>query len=516
VAPFKDDLDGLLWSSDPDGDPPRRVAIIHDWLVTYAGSERVLKELLALYPEAEVFTLVDALPVGDRGFLEGHTIHTSFIQRLPRSARWYRHYLPLMPLAVEQFDLRGFDLVISSSHAVAKGVLTGPDQLHVCYCHSPIRYAWDLQHEYLEQVGVGGSLKGWLVRWLLHRIRLWDVRTANGVDGFVANSRFIARRIAKVYGRTAQVVHPPVETAAFTPPAEQGPAPRNGDRTVPWPAPVGPGASVGSQDDAVDASGGGADPSTVRTAEGEFYLTVSRLVPYKRVALIAEAFSHMPDRKLVIIGDGPERDRVLAAAGPNVTVLGHEPTEVVREHMRKAKAFIFAAEEDFGITPVEAQACGTPVIAFGKGGALETVLDGRTGVHFAAQTPGSIVHAVNRFEALAGDLDPWTIRAHAKRFGPERFRRELREAVSKAAADAGWREVPTPSAEGYPDVDPTTRLGGGLHEDEVVVGRQHAVGEERPEDTADDVPIAVGATQNVAPFPVVADFLRNPYQRRSS
>lgn len=502
------DLDGLVWSSERKGGPTERVAIIHDWLVTYAGSERVLKELLAIYPDAEIFTLVDALPEADRGFLEGRSVHTSFIQRLPRAARWYRHYLPLMPLAVEQFDLRGFDLIISSSHAVAKGVLTGPDQLHVCYCHSPIRYAWDLQHEYLEQAGVGRSVKGWLVRWMLHRIRLWDVRTAHGVDTFIANSRFIARRIAKVYGRRAQVVHPPVETSAFTPEGEEHPARPRPTHTVDWRA-RGRSASAVSGPDAAP------DPP-VRPSPDDFYLTVSRFVPYKRVALIAEAFSRMPERRLVIIGDGPERPRVLAAAGPNVTVLGHESTDVVRDHMRRAKAFVFAAEEDFGITPVEAQACGTPVIAFGKGGSLETVVDGRTGVHFAAQTPAAIVEAVERFEAIENEIDPWEIRAHAKRFGPERFRMEVRAAVARAATEAGWPRARPGSVQGDSDVDGSGRLGRGLHEDEVVVGRKHVVGEESTEHTADDVAVAVGGPQDIAPFPVVPDFLRNPHQRRSS
>ncbi|NNM35156.1 MAG: glycosyltransferase, partial [Gemmatimonadetes bacterium] len=395
----------------------------------------------------------------------------------------------------------------SSSHAVAKGVLTGPDQLHVCYCHSPIRYAWDLQHEYLEQAGVGQNVKGWLVRWVLHRIRLWDVRTAHGVDSFVANSRFIARRIAKVYGRRAQVVHPPVETSAFTP-REDRTARRPSANTVDWA--VRTGAKGTSQ--APDVPG---EPALGPTQD-EFYLTVSRFVPYKRVALIAEAFSRMPERKLVIIGDGPERAQVLAAAGPNVTVLGHEPTAVVREHMRKAKAFVFAAEEDFGITPVEAQACGTPVIAFGKGGSLETVVDGRTGVHFGAQTPCAIVAAVDRFESIQRELDPWAIRAHAKRFGPERFRRELREAVARAAAEAGWPGGRADSAQRDADIDPSAGLGRGLNEDEVVVGRQHVVREEGAEDPADDIAVAVGGAQDIAPFPVVPDFLRNPHQRRSS
>lgn len=209
----------LLWSSGgrPDVSDTTRVAIVHDWLVSFAGSEMVLRELLELYPQAEIFTIVDFMPEEKRWFLGDHKIHTSFLQRFPRAKQWYRHYLPLMPLAVEQFDLEAFDLVISSSHAVAKGVLTGPNQLHVCYCHSPIRYAWDLQHVYLRESGLSRGLKGWMARWFLHKMRLWDTRTANGVDGFVANSGFIARRVAKAYGRAARVVYPPVRVDKFVP-----------------------------------------------------------------------------------------------------------------------------------------------------------------------------------------------------------------------------------------------------------------------------------------------------------
>ena len=351
-----------------------RIAIVADWLQDYAGAERVLEQLLLTFPQAEVFAVVDFVPEASRGFLQGKPVHTSFIQRLPLARRYFRHYLPLMPLAIEQLDVSGFDIVISSSHAVAKGVLTGPDQLHVSYVHSPLRYAWDMQHQYLHEAGMDRGMKGALTRWLLHKLRLWDVRTANGVDQFVANSAFIGRRVRKAYRREAEVIYPPVDLAAFTP----GQTPR-----------------------------------------GPAYVTVSRLVPYKRVELIVEAFSAMPDKQLIVIGDGPDLAKVRAKAGSNVQVLGHQPFEVMRGHLQTARAFVFAALEDFGIAPVEAQACGTPVIAFGRGGAAETVRglqqSNPTGVLFDEQTPAALQAAVALFEQQAGRITAAACRQNAER-----------------------------------------------------------------------------------------------------
>lgn len=387
-----------------------KVAVVHDWLTEYAGSERVLEQILLVYPHADLYAVADFLPSAQRGFLGGRAVRTSAIQRLPLARRRFRQYLPLMPLAVEQFDLSGYDLVLSSSHAVAKGVLTGPDQLHVCYCHSPMRYAWDLQHEYLRDSRRQRGVASLVARAVLHYLRQWDARSANGVDEFVANSAFVARRIAKAYRRAATVIHPPVDTAAFTP---------------------------GS------------------TARADFYVTASRLVPYKRVDLIAAAFATMPSRRLVVIGDGPARARAQALAGPNVTFLGRQPHEVLRDHLRRARAFVFAAREDFGISPLEAQACGTPVIAFGAGGALETVrglgADGPTGVFFAEQSVPALRDAVEAFEARHAEFVPRAARANAERFAPERFRAELRafvEACWRTHADArGRRSTPGPFLE---------------------------------------------------------------------
>jgi glycosyltransferase involved in cell wall biosynthesis len=360
-----------------------KVAIVHDWLVTYAGAERVLEQMLVTYPQADVFSLIDFVPESERGFLANRAVRTSFLQGVPGMRRHYRSFLPLMPLAIEQFDLSKYDLVLSSSYAVAKGVLTGPDQLHICLCYSPMRYAWDLQHQYLRETGLDHGFRGALARWMLHRMRLWDVRSAAGVDGFIAISRYIARRIWKVYRRDSAVIYPPVDVDAFTP--------------------------GGTRED--------------------FYVTASRMVPYKRIDLIVDAFAAMPQRRLVVIGDGPEAPRLHAKGAPNIRFLGQQPFETLRDQLRRARAFVFAAEEDFGIAPLEAQACGTPVLAYGKGGVLETVRDlsgpERTGIFFQEQSVQSIIHAVERFESEGGQIDPMVCRQNALRFAPERFRQDF-------------------------------------------------------------------------------------------
>lgn len=373
-----------------------RVAIIHDWLVTYAGAERVLEQMLLCYPDADLFSLVNFLPDGQRRFIQDKAVTTSFIQKLPRARTHYRSYLPLMPLAVEQLNVSEYDLVISSSHAVAKGVLTGPDQVHVCYCHSPIRYAWDLQHQYLHEAGLDRGLKSWISRAILHYVRLWDTRTANGVDAFAANSAFIARRIAKVYGRQAIVIYPPVDVSAFS----------------------------------------------LYERKEDFYLTASRMVPYKKMPMIVEAFASMPDKRLVVIGDGPEFKKCKTVAGRNVELLGYQSFDVLRNHMQRAKAFVFGAQEDFGIIAVEAQACGTPVIAYGKGGALETVVGLSTddevsrtkvaiptGLFFSEQSVAGTIGGVRQFEKVQDRFVPLVCRENAMRFSPERFRAELGEFV---------------------------------------------------------------------------------------
>lgn len=364
---------------DFDGD----IGIVADWLVTYAGSEKVIKEFIEIYPQAEIYSIIDFLSDEDRRFLGGKKAHTSFIQRLPLAKKKYQKYLPLMPLAIEQLDVSKHNIVLSSSHAVSKGVITGPDQLHICYIHSPIRYAWDLQHQYLRESSLNRGVKGFIARWFLHKIRIWDCRTSNGVDHFIANSHFIARRVKKVYGRNADVIYPPVDVNAFS----------------------------------------------LCIKKDDYYFTASRMVPYKKMDLIVEAFGHMPDKKLIVIGDGPEMSKIRAKAGSNVEILGYQSNHVMLTHMQKAKAFIFAAEEDFGITPVEAQACGTPVIAFGKGGTLETIrplgIDKPTGVFFYKQNVDALIQAVSKFEQNQSFFEPQNCRENALRFSVERFKKEI-------------------------------------------------------------------------------------------
>ncbi|MBX9987792.1 glycosyltransferase family 4 protein [Priestia aryabhattai] len=368
-----------------------KVAIVHDWLVTYAGAEKVLTEILKVYPQADIFSLVDFFGEKDREKIMGKHSKTTIIQRFPMAKKKYRNYLWFMPYAIEQLDLSSYDLIISSSHAVAKGILTNPDQLHISYVHSPIRYAWDMQHQYLKEANLDKGLKGVMVRRMLKKIRDWDYRTANGVDFFISNSNFIGRRIWKVYRRESTTIYPPVDVKDFK----------------------------------YDTS----------VKKEDFYLTASRMVPYKKIELIVEAFSEMPDKKLVVIGTGPDFEKIKNKATSNVTLMGYQPFEVLKENMQKAKGFVFAAEEDFGITPVEAQACGTPVIAFGKGGSLETVRglnkQNPTGVFFYEQTTNAIKEAVKNFEKNIAVLKPENCRAHALEFSPEHFQEQLQQFVNQ-------------------------------------------------------------------------------------
>jgi glycosyltransferase involved in cell wall biosynthesis len=367
-----------------------KIAIIHDWLVVNGGAEKVLREIIEVYPTADLFTLVDFLPEVDRSWLKNVKIKSSFIQKLPMARTKYRNYFPLFSIAIEQFDLSAFDLVISSSYSVAKGVITGPNQTHICYCHSPARYAWDLQEQYLIESDMQKGFKSVLARYFLHKFRIWDVRTANAVDFFVANSEFIKKRIFKCYRRKAEVIYPPVDVARFQ----------------------------------------------LQSEKSDFYLAASRLVPYKKIDLIVEAFSLMPDKKLKVIGDGPQMKKIIAIAQrfSNIEILGYQNDKVMVEHMQKAKAFVFAAEEDFGIIPVEAQACGTPVIAFGKGGCLETVQPNASGIHFKEQTTASLIDAVNLFENKEVPFEAAKIRENAELFSIEAFRSKLMEFVESSVS----------------------------------------------------------------------------------
>ena len=357
----------------------RRTAIVHHWLVTMRGGERVLEALMEIFPHADLFTLV----CDRRGLSSAFArtrIHTSFLQRLPRPAQWYPYYLPLFAAATMRLDLSGYDLIISSDAATMKGVRPGPHATHICYCHTPMRYVWEGYESYRQ---FGGALAKLALPIFRAPLRLWDFRAAQQVTHFLANSRNVADRIHRCYLRESCVVYPPVDTEYFIPP-----------------------------------------PPTQRRQD--FFLVVSQLVPYKRLDIAVQAFNRC-DRPLIIIGDGPERRGLQRQANSNVRFLGFQPDEVVLQAMQNCHALVFPGEEDFGIVMAEAQACGTPVIAFARGGANEIVVDGATGVFFEEQTTVSLLEAVSRFEGLR--LDGHCARTSALRFSRSRFQEQIRTFV---------------------------------------------------------------------------------------
>jgi glycosyltransferase involved in cell wall biosynthesis len=373
---------------------PLKYALVHEWLTPKAtgGSELVVREILN-HIDADLYALIDFESSNPESYLYKRQIGKTFLQDLPYARNGVQKYLPLLPLAIEQLDLRQYDVILSSSHAVAKGVLTTPEQLHICYCHSPMRYAWDLTFDYLHYSKLGSGLAGWATRYLLHRLRQWDVLSANRVDYFIANSQHTARRIWRCYRREATVIYPPVniEEFPFFPQKE------------------------------------------------DFYLTVSRLVSYKQISLIVKAFNQLK-RPLVVIGTGTEMKKIREIANPNIQILGWQPDDVVKKYMARAKAFVYAACEDFGIALVEAQACGTPVIAYGAGGALETVRDIRsdvgtgTGVFFKTQTEAALVEAVEKFEMYQNSFSAEFIRTHADQFSPQIFAERYLDFLEKSNA----------------------------------------------------------------------------------
>lgn len=366
-----------------------KYALVHEWLTPKAtgGSELVVKAILNLI-SADVYALIDFESSNPESYLYGRKIGTTFLQHFPKAVNGVQKYLPLLPIAIEQLDLRDYDVILSSSHAVAKGVITSPDQTHICYCHTPMRYAWDLTFDYLNHNPLGQGIAGIFTRYLLHQLRQWDVITANRVDYFIANSKHTARRIWRCYRREAKVIYPPVNVDRFT----------------------------------------------FQSQKEDFYLCVSRLVSYKQIPLIVEAFNQL-QLPLIIIGDGEQMALLQKMAHPNIQLLGSQPDPVVEEYMAKAKAFIYASCEDFGIALVEAQACGTPVIAYGGGGALETVRDlfhepdQATGLWFGQQTPESLRDAVATFETNYRQISSEQCLKQALRFSTAVFNQTYQEFV---------------------------------------------------------------------------------------
>lgn len=375
-----------------------KVAIVHYWWLSNRGGEAVVAAIAELYPEADLYVHVCDEPLVRKtlgaGF-KGQVI-TTFIARLPGAAKHYQKYLPLMPVALEQLDLSAYDLVISSESGPAKGVITRPDALHVCYCHSPMRYVWDMYPAYLQ--GAGRFVRA-LFPWVAHWLRVWDRASADRVDHFVANSSFVASRIRKFYRRDAEVVYPPVNVTAFD----------------------------------------------HRRERGDFYLCLGQLVPYKRADMVVEVFNRL-GLPLVVIGEGELLDRLKAIAAPNVQLMGRQAFSVVKEKLETCKALVFPGLEDFGIVPVEAMASGAPVIAYGKGGALDTIVHGKTGILFDEQSNSALEAAIRGFEAGQHRFDVETLREHAAGFDKSIFQRRFLQAVARALA--AQQAPPQPLAEG--------------------------------------------------------------------
>ncbi len=362
-----------------------KTAIVHYWLIGMRGGERVLEEMSKLYPDADIFTHVYD-PARVSAQLKQHSITESFVGRLPFARRHYQKYLGFMPRALEQLDLSSYDLILSSESGPAKGIVPSPGARHICYCHSPMRYIWDEYHTYTEHMD---PVSRFVFSRIAHKMRLWDVVSAARVDAFIANSSFTASRIERYYRRPADIVHPPVDMARFKP----------------------------------------------RSDVGDFFLFASQLVPYKKADLAIEAFRHI-EAPLYVVGDGSERARLEKTAPPNVTFLGRVSDERLEELFARCRALIFPGQEDFGIVPLEVMASGRPVIAFGGGGALDTVVPEKTGLLFETQTPAALTSAVHRFQRIETRFDPDTLVRHAASFSQERFRNAFQAAVDKILESA--------------------------------------------------------------------------------
>ncbi len=367
------------------------IAIVHEWLSTKAGSEKVTESFVNLLQNVEVYSTVDFMSKADREAMMGDRVpKTTFIQKLPFARRHFRYYLPIFPFAIRSHNLADHPIVLSSSHAFAHGVKTRPGQIHISYSHTPMRYIWDMQDLYLESNNINRGPLAWASKFLTSLLRSWDARVSRNVDFYISNSRFTAQRIKTFYGRDAHVIYPPVEIEKYD----------------------------------------------VEDDKDDFYVTASRLVCYKKVEMVVEAFNKMPDKKLIVIGDGKRKELIEKIAGPNIRILSHLEFQEFHFYMRKAKAFVFAGKEDFGITLVEAQACGTPVIAFGEGGAAEIVIDKKTGLLFKEQTPDSLINCVHEFEMVhGGKFSSSDIRKNSERFSLDRFNKEVLAFINRCISE---------------------------------------------------------------------------------
>jgi glycosyltransferase involved in cell wall biosynthesis len=393
-----------------------KVALVHDWLPVFSGAERVLAEIMRVVGSSDLYTLYDFLDDRDRAAIGAKRIYTSGLNGLPFVERYYRWTFPFCPQAMEAFNLSQYDLVISSSAAFAKGIIAHPHQKHIAYVHTAVRYAWDQSYEYLSQTPMSRFPAGIVLRRLLHRMRMWDVRTAHSADVFVANSSIVKRRIEQTYGRRAVVIEPPVDIAEI--------------------------------------------PLVER--KNDYFVIASRLVPYKRIDLVVRAFSAMPSLRLLVVGDGPEMQRLRALASANVTFTGYLPRPALIATIQKARAFVYAAYEDFGIVLAEAQAAGTPVVAFGRGGAADIVsplqAEKPTGVLFAEQSVDAVKRAVELFCREERRISPPVCRANVERLAPENFRKRLRALVDDVMQPefSRWEDAPPCAA-----APPLLRAAGG-------------------------------------------------------
>lgn len=363
-----------------------KIALVHEWLVFYAGGERVFESFTNIWKEADIYALIDFLNDEQRKtILKGNHAHTTFIQKLPFAEKKFRSYLPLFPLAIESLNFSKYDVIISSSHAVTKGIRNKPHQLHISYCHSPMRYIWDEAETYFEAAKLNSGLKKIIANAALNYLRKWDLKTAQRPDFLIANSKYITEKLKRIYNRESTVIYPPVDVDKFE--------------------------CAENKDD--------------------YYFVASRLVPYKRIDLIVEAFAQMPDKRLVIAGTGPELNRLKSNFLVNVEFIGYQDEKSLKELMQKAKAFVFTAEEDFGIVVVEAMACGTPVIALNKGGTAETVIDGKTGILFDNQTVEDIKNAVRKFESIQDTFNHKEISEYTQKFSRKIFEEKIKQYVDE-------------------------------------------------------------------------------------